>query len=151
MELRKGLFMAKQNTSSNISVISSKHNAENWVALQDELPVPFMEVLFYSEITDICRVGYWDPLEEKVAISTIKMERDNDECISLCNAIAEMNPSFRSATHWKYLPLQPFSSDSPKKTINQIIKNQTIDDNNDLDKDEIDENWADANEFNPID
>ena len=113
--------MAK-NISSNVAVISSKHNVENWVALQDELPVPFMEVLFYSEVTDVCRVGYWDPLEEKVAISTVKLERNNDECISLCNAISEMNPSFRSATHWRYLPLQPISSKKPKKTIGQIVK-----------------------------
>ena len=113
--------MAK-NISSNVGVISSKRNVENWVALQDELPVPFMEVLFYSEVTDICRVGYWDPLEEKVAISTVKLERDNSECISLCNTIAEMNPSFKSATHWRYLPLQPISSKKPRKTIAQIIK-----------------------------
>ena len=143
--------MAKQNNSSNISVISSKHNAENWVALQDELPVPFMEVLFYSEVTDVCRVGYWDPLEEKIAISTIKMERDNDECITLCNAIAEMNPSFKTATHWRYLPLQPFSSEeSPNKTIVQIIDGQN-NGYNELEREDIDENWADANEFNPID
>lgn len=113
--------MAK-NISSNVGVISSKRNVENWIALQDELPVPFMEVLFYSEVTDSCRVGYWDPLEEKVSISTVKLERDNDECISLCNTIAEMNPSFKSATHWRYLPLQPISSKKPRKTIGQIIK-----------------------------
>lgn len=107
------------------NVLTNKDNT--WVALEDELPVPYMEVLFYSAANYNYRVGYWDPIAEKIAISTIKLMKDgSSDAMVLSARIAETNPPFMEATHWQYLPAQPMRCEEHDKLPSECKRARDI-------------------------
>ena len=107
------------------NVLTNKDNT--WVALEDELPIPYMEVLFYSASNYNYRVGYWDPIAEKIAISTIKLIKDgSSDAMVLSARIAETNPPFMEATHWQYLPAQPTKENDKDKLPSECKRAREI-------------------------
>jgi hypothetical protein len=132
-------------SNKNVNILSSSENVDEWIPLELELPIPFMDVLLYSANEYIYRVGYWDPVNEKIAISSVKLDNSSDETIIISDKIAEYNPKFGTATHWRYLPSQPTLDNTSKipsecKTINEILdsENFSINKGNELLRDWID-------------
>lgn len=110
------------NNVLKTSVITSSKSAAGWIAFEDEMPAPFMDILLYSTKNQTFRVGYWDPVEEKVALSTVPFSLDvPEELIPFTESILEFNPSLQNMTHWSYLPLQPTSDISDIKTIGELL------------------------------
>lgn len=102
------------NNNNKINVLSSGIS-DKWTALENEFPIPYMEVLFFSAKDYSYRVGYWDPIEEKIAMSTTIMDRSSEEAMLLSERISETNPKFSTATHWRFLPSQPTKENDTDK------------------------------------
>ena len=99
-------------------------NSESkWKAFDDEFPTPMTDVLLFSpELNGTVRIGYYDPLRDNVVISTVPASigqiDDPDELIMIEETMSK-NPTFGTATHWRYLDDWP---DKISTNIHRSVK-----------------------------